>query len=152
MHFAELLVQYDLKDWYNAKQIEDIYGMKRAALNKYALRHNVPRILFQNVTYFSKSHIDNLKRLAKIPDGNYYTVQDIVKSSSFSTSQVRYYVKNEELKVKRVNGLSRKINLFQSLKYVGETTAVYRRNSAVILQKNLSNKYNQQSLGISSTV
>ena len=105
VHFAELLVQYDLKDWYNAKQIEDIYGMKRAALNKYALRHNVPRIQFQNVTYFSKSHIDNLKRLAKIPDGNYYTVQDIVKSSSFSTSQVRYYVKNEELKVKRVNGL-----------------------------------------------
>ena len=43
VHFAELLVQYDLKDWYNAKQIEDIYGMKRAALNKYALRHNVPR-------------------------------------------------------------------------------------------------------------
>ena len=105
VHFAELLVQYDLKDWYNAKQIEDIYGMKRAALNKYALRHNVPRIQFQNVTYFSKSHIDNLKRLAKIPDGNYYTVQDIVKNSSFSTSQVRYYVKNEELKVKRVNGL-----------------------------------------------
>ena len=105
VHFAELLVQYDLKDWYNAKQIKDIYGMKRAALNKYALRHNVPRIQFQNITYYSKSHIDNLKRLAKIPDGNYYTVQDIVKNSSFSTFQVRYYVKNEKLKVKRVNGL-----------------------------------------------
>ena len=105
VHFAELLVQYDLKDWYNAQQIEDIYGMKRAALKKYALRHNVPRIQFQNITYYSKSHIDNLKRLAKIPDGNYYTVQDIVKNSSFSTFQVRYYVKNEKLKVKRVNGL-----------------------------------------------
>ena len=23
VHFAELLVQYDLKDWYNAKQIEE---------------------------------------------------------------------------------------------------------------------------------
>ena len=105
VHFAELLVQYDLKDWYNAQQIEDIYGMKCAALKKYALRHNVPRIQFQNITYYSKSHIDNLKRLAKISDGNYYTVQDIVKSSSFSTSQVRYYVKNEKLSVKRVNGL-----------------------------------------------
>lgn len=104
VHFAELLVQYDLKDWYNAQQIEDIYGMKCAAL-KYALRHNVPRIQFQNITYYSKSHIDNLKRLAKISDGNYYTVQDIVKSSSFSTFQVRYYVKNEKLSVKRVNGL-----------------------------------------------
>ena len=46
VHFAELLVQYDLKDWYNAQQIEDIYGMKCAALKKYALRHNVPRIQF----------------------------------------------------------------------------------------------------------
>lgn len=105
VHFAELLVQYDLKDWYNTQQIEDIYGMKRAALKKYALRHNVPRIQFQNITYYSKNHIDNLKRLAKIPDGNYYTVQDIVKNSSFSTFQVRYYVKNEGLNVKRVNGL-----------------------------------------------
>ena len=82
VHFAELLVQYDLKDWYNAQQIEDIYGMKRATLNQYALRHNVPRIQFQNITYYSKSHIDNLKRLAKIPDSNYYTVQDIVKISA----------------------------------------------------------------------
>ena len=105
VHFAELLVQYDLKDWYNAQQIENIYGMKLAALKKYALRHNVPRIQFQNITYYSKSHIDNLKRLAKIPDGNYYTVQDIVKNNSFTTFQVRYYVKNENLNVKRVNGL-----------------------------------------------
>ena len=85
--------------------MEDIYGIKRAALKKYALRHNVPRIQFKNITYYSKSHIDNLKRLAKIPDGNYYTVQDIVKNSNFSTFQVRYYAKNEELRVKRVNGL-----------------------------------------------
>ena len=98
-------MQYDLKNWYNAQQIENLYGMKRAALKKYALRHDVPRIQFQNITYYSKKHIDNLKRLAKIPDGNYYTVQDIVKNSSFSTFQVRYYVKNEGLNVKRVNGL-----------------------------------------------
>ena len=103
VHFAELLVQYDLKDWYNVKQIEDIYGMKHSTLNKYALRHNVPRIQFQNMTYFSKSHIDNLKRLAKIPDDNYYTVQNIVSNSGFSAFQVRYYVKHEGLKVKRVN-------------------------------------------------
>jgi len=105
VHFKELLVQYDLKDWYNAQQIEDIYGMKRSALNKYALRHNVPRIQFQNVTYYSKNHIDNLKRLATMPDENYYTVQDIVKNSCFSKFQVRYYAKNEKLKVKRVNRL-----------------------------------------------
>lgn len=104
-HFIELLVQYDLKDWYNAQQIEDIYGMKGSTLKKYALRHNVPRIQFQNITYYSKSHFDNLKRLAKVPDGNYYTVQDIVKNSSFSVFQVRYYAKNEKLRVKRVNGL-----------------------------------------------
>ena len=105
VHFAELLVQYDLKDWYNAQQIEEIYGMKRSALNRYVLRHDVPRIQFQNVTYYSKNHIDNLKRLATMPDENYYTVQDIVKNSSFSTFQVRYYTKNEKLKVKRVNRL-----------------------------------------------
>ena len=105
VHFAELLVQYDLKDWYSAQQIEEIYGMKRSALNKYALRHNVPRIQFHNVTYYSKSHIDNLKRLAKMPDANYYTVQVIVKNSCFSTFQVRYYAKHEEMNVKRANGL-----------------------------------------------
>ena len=103
IHFRELLVQYDLKDWYNAKQIEELYGMKRAALNKYAIRHNVPRIQFQNVTYFSKKHIDNLK--TQIADDKYYKVQDIVKNSNFSKFQVRYYVKNEKLNAKKVNRL-----------------------------------------------
>ena len=27
VHFAELLVQYDLKNWYNAQQMENLYGM-----------------------------------------------------------------------------------------------------------------------------
>ena len=105
VHFAELLVQYDLKDWYNAQQIEEIYGMKRSALNKYALRHDVPRIQFHNISYYSKKHIDKLKQLSKMRDDNYYTVQDIVSNSNFSTFQVRYYAKHEEMNVKRANRL-----------------------------------------------
>ena len=52
----------EITDWLLTEQVEELYGMKPTALRAYTYRHKIPTKREYGRTYYSKSHLDELRR------------------------------------------------------------------------------------------
>ena len=63
----------NITDWLLIEEAEELFGMKPTALRAYAHRHKIPTKREYGRTYYSKSHLDELRRTDLINDERYYT-------------------------------------------------------------------------------
>ena len=94
VHFAQLIAEFDLRDYYTIPQLEEKYKMSHMAVLSFVQRNKIPRITQGRKVYYSKAHIDTLKGERESVDPNYYTYADVMEKYKFSKDQVSYYVHN----------------------------------------------------------
>ena len=97
VHFAQLIAEIDLRDYYTIPQLEEKYKMSHASVLSFVTRYKIPRITQGRTVYYSRAHIDTIKGERESIDPNYYTYAEIMEKFHFSKDQVSYYVHNYEI-------------------------------------------------------
>ena len=99
-----------ITDWLLAEEVEEQFGMKPAALRAYTYRHKIPTKREYGRTYYSQSHLAELRRTDLVNDDNYYTVEQVQQIYGLSAANICHIVKVKhigKIKVGRKNLLLR---------------------------------------------
>ena len=83
----------EITDWLLTEQVEKLYGMKPTALRAYTYRHKIPTKREYGRTYYSKSHLDELRRTDLVNDERYYTVEQVQQIYGLSSANICHIVK-----------------------------------------------------------
>lgn len=97
VHFAQLIAEIDLRDYYTIPQLKEKYKMSHTAVLSFVTRNKIPRITQGRTVYYSRAHIDTLKGERESIDPNYYTYSEIMEKYHFTKDQVSYYIHNYEI-------------------------------------------------------
>lgn len=97
VHFAQLIAEIDLHDYYTIAQLEEKYNMSHQAVLSFVQRNKIPRITQGRTVYYSKAHIDTIKGERESVDPNYYTYAEVMEKYHFTKDQVSYYVHNYDI-------------------------------------------------------
>lgn len=95
-----------ISDFYTTAEAAAKYNVCKSAVTKRAASNNVPKIVYQGRTLYSKSHIDALFELKVDIDGisEWYSVDEIKDIYSMSTSGVYTFVSDNEMPRKNHRG------------------------------------------------
>ena len=99
-----------ITDWLLADEVEEQFGMKPTALRAYPDRHKIPTKREYGRTYYSQSHLAELRRTDLVNDENYYTVEQVQQIYGLSAANICHIVKVKhigKIKVGRKNLLLR---------------------------------------------
>ena len=83
----------EITDWLLTEEVEELYGMKPTALRAYTYRHKIPTKREYGRTYYSKSHLDELRRTDLLNDERYYTVEQVQQIYGLSSANICHIVK-----------------------------------------------------------
>ena len=83
----------EITDWLLTEEAEEVFGMKPSALRAYAYRHKIPTKREYGRTYYSKSHLDELRRTDLVNDERYYTVEQVRQIYGLSSANICHIVK-----------------------------------------------------------
>ena len=83
----------EITDWLLTEEAEEVFGMKPSALRAYAYRHKIPTKREYGRTYYSKSHLDELRRTDLVNDERYYTVEQVRQIYGLSSANISHIVK-----------------------------------------------------------
>ena len=86
-----------IKEWVTTEQVLQLYGMNSGSIHSYAYRHHIPTKREYGVTYYSKDHLDELRRTDLISDDRYYTTAEVAEKYGMSTANVGVIVKARNL-------------------------------------------------------
>ncbi len=99
-----------INEWLTMKEAEELYGMSAASVRSNAYRHQIPTKREYGQTYYSKLHLDKLRRTDLVDNENYYTVEQVQHLYGLSKANICHIVKVkhiEKTKVGRMNLLLR---------------------------------------------
>ena len=82
-----------IEEWLLPEEVEERYGMERSALRAYAHRHGIPTKREYGRTYYSKEHLDRLRRTDLASNADYCTVEDIQYKYGLSKANICHIVK-----------------------------------------------------------
>lgn len=82
-----------INEWITAIEAEQLYGMKSTAVRSYAHRHHIPTKREYGQTYYSKEHLDALRRTDLVSDDNYYTTAQIAEKFGLTKANVCVIIK-----------------------------------------------------------
>ena len=82
-----------ITDWLLTEEAEELFGMKPSALRAYVYRHKIPTKREYGRTYYSKSHLDELRRTDLVNDERYYTVEQVRQIYGLSSANICHIVK-----------------------------------------------------------
>lgn len=82
-----------ITDWLTTEQVFEVFGMKSKAIHAYAYRHGIPTKKEYGILYYSKTHLDELRRIDLTEDENYCTVEDVSEKYGLSKANIHRIVK-----------------------------------------------------------
>lgn len=82
-----------ITDWLLTEEVEELFGMKPTALRAFTYRHKIPTKREYGRTYYSKSHLDELRRTDLVNDERYYTVEQVQQIYGLSSANICHIVK-----------------------------------------------------------
>ena len=82
-----------ITDWLLTEEAEELFGMNPSALRAYVYRHKIPTKREYGRTYYSKSHLDELRRTDLVNDERYYTVEQVQQIYGLSSANICHIVK-----------------------------------------------------------
>lgn len=91
-----------ITDWLLTEEVEGLFGMKPSALRAYAYRHKIPTKREYGRTYYSKSHLDELRRTDFVNDERYYTVEQVQQIYGLSSANICHIVKVKHIEKVKV--------------------------------------------------
>lgn len=89
-----------ISEWLTTEQVLEVFGMSAAALRAYAYRHSIPTKKEYGILYYSKAHLDELRRTDLMEDDRYCTVDEVSEKYGLSKANIHHIVK--------VNGIAKK--------------------------------------------
>ena len=92
----------NITDWLLIEEAEELFGMKPSALRAYAYRHKIPTKREYGRTYYSKSHLDELRRTDLVNDERYYTVEQVRQIYGLSSANISHIVKVKHIEKVKV--------------------------------------------------
>lgn len=92
----------EITDWLLTEEAEAVFGMKPSALRAYAYRHKIPTKREYGRTYYSKSHLDGLRRTDLVNDERYYTVEQVQQIYGLSSANICHIVKVKHIEKVKV--------------------------------------------------
>ena len=78
-HFGVHTDYSNITDWLTTSEVEEQFYMGATAIRVYAYRHNIPTKKEHGVAYYSKSHLEELRRAYLLADDKYCTVEETAK-------------------------------------------------------------------------
>ena len=91
-----------ITDWLLTEEAEEVFGMKPSALRAYTYRHKIPTKREYGRTYYSKSHLDELRRNDLVNDERYYTVEQVQQIYGLSSANICHIVKVKHIEKVKV--------------------------------------------------
>ena len=82
-----------IEEWLLPEEVEERYGMGRSALRAYAHRHGIPTKREYGRTYYSKEHLDSLRRTDLTGNADYCTVEEVQRIYGLSSANICHIVK-----------------------------------------------------------
>ena len=66
-----------ITEWVTADDVEEAFSMSKSALRAYTYRHKIPTKREYGRTYYSKEHLEGLRRTDLMSDDSYYTTEQV---------------------------------------------------------------------------
>ena len=100
-HFAELLEEINLANYYTVAQAMEKFNMNKQTLLTFVSQHQVPRITRGRVVYYSRAHLDTYKRKGEGIDVNWYSYAEIMENYGLTKDQISHYIRHDHLKTEK---------------------------------------------------
>lgn len=91
-----------ITDWLTTEQVFEEFGMKPTAIHAYAYRHNIPTKKEYGITYYSKTHLAELRQTDLMEDGRYCTVDEVSEKYGLSKANIHHITKVHGIEKKKV--------------------------------------------------
>ena len=101
-HFGVTDALNDITEWVTPEQAQQLYDISPASLRSTAYRRHIPTKREYGQTYYSKKHLDDLRRPDIAGDERYYTTRQVAEKYGMTASNVCCIVKSMSLTKVRV--------------------------------------------------
>lgn len=89
-------------EWLTTEQVFEEFGMKATAIRAYAYRHSIPTKKEYGITYYSKTHLAELRQIDLVEDGRYCTVDEVSEKYGLSKANIHHITKVHGIEKKKV--------------------------------------------------
>lgn len=91
-----------ISDWLTIEQVLDVFGMKPTAIHAYVHRHGIPTKREYGITYYSQTHLAELRQPDLMADERYCTVEDVSEKYGLSKANIHHIVKVNGVQKRKV--------------------------------------------------
>ena len=82
-----------ITEWVTADDVEEAFSMSKSALRAYTYRHKIPTKREYGRTYYSKEHLEELRRTDLMSDDSYYTTEQVQQLYGLTSANICHIVK-----------------------------------------------------------
>ena len=82
-----------ITEWVTADDVEEAFSMSKSALRAYTYRHKIPTKREYGRTYYSKEHLEELRRTDLMSDDNYYTTEQVQQLYGLTSANICHIVR-----------------------------------------------------------
>ena len=91
-----------ITEWLTTDEVASTYSMHPQAVRAYVNRHHIPSKREYGVTYYSKQHLDELRRMDLANDERYMTVEDVKQMYGLTAANISHIVRNNKVEKVKV--------------------------------------------------
>lgn len=91
-----------ITEWLTTEQVLEEFGMKATAIRAYAYRHSIPTKKEYGITYYSKTHLAELRQMEMMTDERYCTVDEVSEKYGLSKANIHHITKVHGIEKKKV--------------------------------------------------
>lgn len=91
-----------ITEWLTTEQVFEVFGMKPTAIRAYAYRHSIPTKKEYGITYYSKTHLAELRQMDMMTDERYCTVDEVSEKYGLSKANIHHITKVHGIEKKKV--------------------------------------------------
>ena len=91
-----------ITEWLTTDEVFEEFGMKATAIRAYAYRHSIPTKKEYGITYYSKTHLAELRQMDMMADERYCTVNEVSEKYGLSKANIHHITKVHGIEKKKV--------------------------------------------------
>ena len=91
--FGTVVDLNSITDWVTADEAQEIFSMSKSSLRTNTYRHKIPTKREYGRTYYSKKHLEELRRTDLMNDNNYYTTEQVQQLYGLTSANICHIVK-----------------------------------------------------------
>ena len=91
-----------ITEWLTTDEVFKVFGLKTTAIRAYAYRHSIPTKKEYGITYYSKTHLAELRQMDMMADERYCTVDEVSEKYGLSKANIHHITKVYCIEKKKV--------------------------------------------------